>query len=104
LKRQVFWSEAALGELTKSIAYIAKRNPAAARKMRADISQAARQLSVRPIGRPGRVLGTFDRSVTNRPYIIAYAVHPLPDGAEAIVVLHVVHAARDWPEGQWPKS
>ena len=63
-------------------------------------------LSVTEIGtataRPGRVVGTYEKGVTGLPYILAYAIQALPDGAELIVVLRAIHGARDWPRGKWP--
>jgi plasmid stabilization system protein ParE len=104
LKRPVLWSEDALNELDKSIAYIAARNPAAARKVLAEIRKAGNGLGVTATGRRGRVADTYEKSVTRRPYIIAYALEPLPDGGERVVILHVIHTARDWPQGQWPEE
>lgn len=54
-------------------------------------------------GRRGRVTGTYEKVVTGRPYIIAYAIEAMQAGGERVVILHVIHAARDWPKGQWPK-
>ena len=102
MTRPVLWSEAALDELDKSMAYVAERSPAAARKVLAEIRKTGDQLGVRAIGRPGRVTGTYEKSVTGRPYIIAYTLAPLPDGGACVAILHVIHTARDWPRGQWP--
>lgn len=58
------------------------------------------------IGRRGRVAGTFEKVVLGLPYIIAYAI----DGADthgrggSVVILHIIHGARDWPEGDWPRT
>lgn len=102
MKRPLLWSEDALRELDKTIAYIAARNPSAARKVLEEIRKTANGLGVRPTGRPGRVADTYEKTVTRRPYIIAYALDALPDGDERVIILHVIHTARDWPEGQWP--
>lgn len=104
MTRTVLWSADALTDLDAAIAYIAERNPIAARSVLADIRKAGNALGVRATGRPGRVLGTYERSITNRPYIIAYAIDPLPEGGERIVILRVIHTARDWPRGGWPRS
>ncbi len=101
--RSVFWSDSALDDIDKSIAYIAKRNPSAARAAHAAIERSGNQLGRAVTGRRGRVTGTYEKSIPRLPYILAYAVDPLPDGSERIVILHVIHTARDWPEGQWPK-
>jgi toxin ParE1/3/4 len=102
-KRSVFWSESALQDLDESIAYIAKRNSSAARKVHAAIEQAGAQLGAAATGRRGRVNGTYEKSISRLPYVLAYATDTLPGGGERIVILHVIHTARDWPEGQWPK-
>jgi plasmid stabilization system protein ParE len=41
--------------------------------------------------------------VTRLAYIIAYEI--IPHGAgEAIVILRVIHTARDWPDEAWPSD
>ena len=35
--------------------------------------------------------------------IIAYALQTLPSGEEHVVILRVIHSARNWPKGEWPK-
>ena len=102
MKRPVVWSEAALRELDKAIAYIAARNPDAARRVLAEIRKAGARLGVVATGRRGRVTGTYEKTVTGRPYIVAYAIDPLPEGGERVVILRVIRTARNWPEGQWP--
>jgi plasmid stabilization system protein ParE len=52
-------------------------------------------------GRPGRVPGTYEKSVRGLPYIVAYELVSL-GGEEVVAILRVIHAARDWPEGSWP--
>lgn len=44
---------------------------------------------------------TYEESVSAQPYIKAYAIDRTGE-MEAIVVLHVSHAARDWREGERP--
>jgi len=101
-KRSVLWSEAALDDFNKSIAYIAKRDPSFARNVHAAISEGVNGLGNSATGRRGRVEGTYEKSVMNFPYIIAYALDQSPDGRERVVILHVIHTARNWPKGQWP--
>ena len=100
MSRGIEWSMSALDDLDQTIAYIARDDPAAARKVAAMIGRSATALSLRPIGRPGRVPGSYEKSVTGLPYVIAFAV---PDDAR-IVVLRVIHTARDWPRGAWPRD
>jgi plasmid stabilization system protein ParE len=104
LKRSVLWAESALAELVESISYIAERNPAAAQRVRAEIDAAARALGIAAIGRRGRVAGTYEKVITGRPYILAYALLARQEGGEAVVILHVIHTSRDWPENEWPEA
>jgi plasmid stabilization system protein ParE len=100
--RDVLWSEAALDDTDVLIAYIAADNATAARKVLDRIESAAEGLGRLPSGRKGRVQDTYEKSVVGLPYIIAYAIKLLPSGAEQIVILRVIHIARDWPKGRWP--
>lgn len=102
MPRPVVWAASALTELEASIAFIAAENAAAARRVLADIRTAGDRLGRRPIGRPGRVAGTFEKTVVGRPYIIAYAIDRDAEGKERVVILRVIHTARHWPTGRWP--
>jgi toxin ParE1/3/4 len=99
--RPVLWPRAALDDLKVAVSYIARENPEAARKVAAAIREAGRKLGVHSTGRKGRVDGTFEKSVVGLPYIVAYAIET-GAGPERIVILHVIHTARDWPAGRWP--
>ena len=101
MKRPVSWTRAALDELKAQIAYIAQDNPAAARRVAERIRTTGDTLSDFATGHQGRVEGTYEKSVGGLPYIIAYTIDAR-NGAEAIVVLHVIHTARDWREEGWP--
>jgi toxin ParE1/3/4 len=101
--RDVVWSEAALDDIDQLVAYFAVDNPVAAHNVLDRIEAAADGLGRLPSGRRGRVQGTYEKSVVGLPYIIAYAINLLSSGAEQIVVLRVIHTARSWPKGQWPK-
>ncbi len=48
-------------------------------------------------GRPGRVAGTYEKVLAPLPYILVFALWPRPGGMEEIVILYVIHGARDWP-------
>lgn len=95
--RSLLWSAAALDDFESAIARIAADDRVAARRIAAAIDRAARLLAERPIGRPGRVTGTYEKTVSGLPWIIAYTL----DG-DRLVVLRVIHSARDWPKGGWP--
>ncbi len=99
----VVWSADALDDLDSTIAYVAADNPAAALKVLDRIDKSAQSLGQIATGRSGRVADTYEKSVSGLPYIIAYALQPLPSGRERIVILRVIHGARNWPAGEWPK-
>jgi len=52
-------------------------------------------------GRPGRVSGTYEKSVTRPPYIIAYELRDLA-GRESVVIVRVIHTSLDWQSEEWP--
>lgn len=101
MKRPVVWTRTALDELKAQIDFIARENPAAARRVVKRIHLSGNSLEDFATGHPGRVVGTYEKSVRGLPYIIAYEIDR-KDGAETIAVLHVIHGARDWREGGWP--
>lgn len=104
MKRRVFWSRDALDELKQIVRYIAQENPPAARRVAAAIRQAGNALGERAIGRKGRVTGTYEKSVTGIPYIIAYAIGALHDSGEAVSILRVIHTSRQWEDEAWPED
>lgn len=100
MRREVFWASAALDDLDRGIAYIAERSPCAARRVQTEVREAVIRLGRTPTGRRGRVAGTYG---AGRPCIVAYALRRLPSGGEGLV-LRIIHAARNWPEGEWPEG
>ncbi|MGP1397244.1 MAG: type II toxin-antitoxin system RelE/ParE family toxin [Inquilinaceae bacterium] len=102
MTRPVQWSRGALNDLKAQIAFIAADNPAAAHRVADAIRDAGKALGDMPTGRPGRVAGTYEKSVARLPYVIAYAITARV-GQEAISILRVIHSARDWPAGRWPE-
>jgi plasmid stabilization system protein ParE len=101
--RDVVWSESALDDTDEIVAYIASDNPAAAAKVLDRLELTAQRLGRLAVGRSGRVEGTYEKSVVGLPYIIAYAIRPLTSAREQVVILRVIHTARNWPKGRWPK-
>lgn len=101
MTRPVQWSRAALDDLKGQIAYIAKGDPGAASVVADRIRDGCTALGRVPTGRPGRVAGTYEKSIARLPYVVAYAITETLDG-EVITVLRVIHTARDWPHGAWP--
>jgi plasmid stabilization system protein ParE len=95
--RRVVWSVDAHRDYLDILRYIANDNPDAAERVVDAIEDAGNRLGEFATGRPGRVTGTYEKVVTGLPYIIAYA---LTD--EAVVIVRVIHTARDWLEDEWP--
>lgn len=101
MKRQVHWSTDALDNLVDQVTYIAADNPSAARRVADAIDRTALTLGDMPTGRPGRVRGTYEKSVTGLPYILAYTITQV-DGKDAVAIIRVIHTARDWSAEKWP--
>ncbi|KAA0909474.1 type II toxin-antitoxin system RelE/ParE family toxin [Aquicoccus porphyridii] len=101
MSRPVRWSTDALTDLADQVAYIAAENPSAAHRVADAIDKTALALGDMPTGRPGRVTGTYEKSVTGLPYILAYAITQ-GGGEETVAIVRVIHTARDWPAEKWP--
>jgi plasmid stabilization system protein ParE len=103
--RQVRWSAHGLALYQREvIGYLEEQDEAAARQVNADAQRTIAVLAQRPIGRPGRISGTYEKTVVGRPYIIAYSLLPRDDGRpDDILILRIIHTARDWPPGRWPR-
>jgi toxin ParE1/3/4 len=102
--RRVVWSRAARRDFAGILAYIAERNPIAAEAVTARLHEAIVSLAELPTGRPGRVTGTYEKVVIGLPYIIAYGLSVDPDGATVLIVLRLIHGARDWTRDRWPEE
>lgn len=100
--RPVVWSDDARRDYLEILRFIARDNPAAAENVVAAIDRAATSLGRTPTGRPGRVAGIYEKSVTGLPYIIAYAITAKAD-QDWVVILRVIHTARHWPPDSWPR-
>lgn len=95
--REINWSDDALEDFDNAIGFIAKDNPAASILIAERINSALRTLSKRPIGRPGRHEGTYEKSVQNTSYIICYTLTE-----ESVDLVRVIHSAQNWTEDEWP--
>ena len=100
MSRPVHWSIEAQNDLAEQVSYIARDNPAAARRVADVIDRTALALGEMPTGRPGRVTGTYEKSVTRLPYILAYAITQT-GGKEVVAIVRVIHMSRDWPAEEW---
>jgi toxin ParE1/3/4 len=102
VSRTVVWSRDALEEIKDISRFIAHDNPSAARRVGQKIRETAAGLGIRPVGRRGRVSETYEKSIDGLPYILAYAIQVVGDN-ERIVILRVIHTARNWQKDFWPK-
>ena len=82
--------------------YISERNPVAADRVSRRFLETIGALARLPTGRPGRVAGTHEKVVAGLPYIVAYELGTDLDGSEAVYLLRIIHAARDWRRDRWP--
>jgi toxin ParE1/3/4 len=98
--RQVVWSQSAQDDYLEILQHIVVDDPFAADKVVDAIAKAGEGLGDFATGHPGRVTGTYEKTVAGMPYIIAYS---LVDGDQTVAILRVIHAARDWNEDQWPE-
>ncbi|SLK09242.1 type II toxin-antitoxin system RelE/ParE family toxin [Novosphingobium mathurense] len=98
--RIVQWSHDALDDLEKQVVHIARDNVAAARRVAKRIRETGDDLGKFATGHPGRVSGTYEKSVNRLPYIVAYALN---DDDTVLTILHVIHTSRNWLPGDWPE-
>lgn len=98
--RRVQWSDDALDALEEQAVHIAKDNPAAARLVAKRIRETGDALGEFATGHPGRVSGTYEKSVNGLPYIVAYALN---DDESVLTILRVIHMSRNWLSEEWPE-
>lgn len=92
--RRVIWFHRAVSSLRQIGDYIAVDSPKSAHSVLLRIKATADLLAETPyIGRPGRVEGTRELVVPDLPYILPYLVRE-----QEVIILHVLHASRKWPE------
>lgn len=99
--RRVIWSADARRDYLDILQYIAADNPLAAERVADAIEQAGDGLGEFATGRPGRVTGMYEKSVSRLPYIIAYELTN-QGGQEVVAILRVIHTSRDWQPEEWP--
>lgn len=98
--RRVQWSDDALADMKEQVIHIARDDPVAARRVAKRIRETGDALSDFATGHPGRVAGTYEKSVSRLPYIIAYALSD--NDSPILTILRVIHTSRDWLTGEWP--
>jgi plasmid stabilization system protein ParE len=92
------WSAHARADFDACLAFVAARGPKAAQSLSDAILAAVSGLRRANTGRLGRVEGTF-KVVRRQPYIVLFELHD-----DELRIMRIVHAARDWPEGEMPPA
>jgi toxin ParE1/3/4 len=99
MTRRIAWGQRASADYHAQLEYIADQDPHNADMVDQHLMATIEKLAVRPIGHVGRVAGTYEKSVLKTSLIVAYALE-----IEVIHILRIIHAKRNWPEGEWPKD
>lgn len=102
MTRSVRWSDEAIDGIEAQVEYIGQVDPAAARRIAERIIATGNSLGEIATGHYGRIEGTYEKLVGGTRYIAVYSVDRR-GGEEMVAILRVIHASRDWPEGEWPK-
>ena len=96
--KRLDWHPDAIAELAESLAWYARRNPTAARRMRRVIEEAAHSLIASPIavsGRLGVVSGTHELPVGHRvPFTLIFVRH---NHTGNCTIFHCMHQRRNFP-------
>jgi toxin ParE1/3/4 len=99
MPRHLVWSIKAIRDFETQIDYIQARSPLGADLVADRIENCVSNLRDKPIGRPGRVIGAYERIVPKTSLVVAFE---LPDD-RTVLILRVVHMSRYWPDGEWPE-
>jgi toxin ParE1/3/4 len=100
VSRHVEWMPGARADLLDQIAYLAAEGVDAADQILDRIVITGNALGDFATGRPGRITGTYEKSVRGLPYILVYA---LTAADRTVSIVRIIHTARDWQEGEWPE-
>ena len=99
--RPVVWSIEAQRDNLEILRHIAEDDPFAAERVVDAIEDAGNKLGEMATGRPGRVSGTYEKSLVRPRYITAYELRNVA-GRESVVIVRVIHTSRNWPAEEWP--
>ena len=97
MKRRIAWAVRASADYHAQLEYIAEQDYASADVVDRRIMATIEMLAERPIGRPGRVAGTYEKTVLNTGLVVAYVL-----GEGTISVIRIIHERRNWPPGERP--
>ncbi len=100
MARRIVWAITARTEFQGLLDYVHGRNPQGVGTILRKVSAAVSLLAERPHGRPGRVAGTYEKTVSGLPYVVAYELDDTAPDDPALVVLRIIHTARNWPSGK----
>jgi toxin ParE1/3/4 len=103
MTRPVLWAPEASRDTLEILHHIAENDLDVAERIVDLIEAAGHRLGDIPTGRPGRVARTFEKSLAPLPWILCYAVDDVPD-VQRVLILRVIHTARNWPKGIWPQD
>ena len=98
--RRIVWADASRDDYLGILRHIAEDDPDAAEQVGLAIQKTGNALAEFATGHPGRVAGTYEKSVHRLPYILAYA---LSEDAAVLTILRVIHTSRDWHMAAWPE-
>jgi toxin ParE1/3/4 len=90
--KQPVWTSAARADLDIIAEYHAETDRRIGAMIIGCIEEAAAKLALRDTGRPGRIVGTREKSVSKTAHFIVYEVHN-----DLLMIYRIVHSARDWP-------
>jgi toxin ParE1/3/4 len=97
---RLFWSQNAEADLNDITDYVARDDSEAAIALRDEIERRLAMLRQQPrLGRRGRVRGTREMVLAGTPYVAVYRVQ----GGD-VVIVRVLHGARQWPPRRRPRS
>lgn len=90
---RVIIEDTAVADIDGLVAWVAKDSAQRARSTVETILQTIERLSLFPeMGHKGKDKGTYERGVSDTPYIVVYEVRKKPG---AVLVIAVVHGARN---------
>jgi toxin ParE1/3/4 len=95
--RRVVWQPAAASDINAQLAFIAADSPTGAALVKQRLDSSVERLSAMPVGRPGRVVGTYEFHVVKTSLLVVYAPEPT-----MLSILRIIHTSRDWPGDSWP--
>lgn len=101
MTRPVIWMPEALDDLGETLDYLALHDEDRALSIIEQLREAGDKLGEIASGHPGRVAGTFEKSLPRLRYILVFDVDRRSSSGP-LHILRVIHTARNWRKGEWP--